>query len=186
MIHHHYKLAKTILFEIVRQDGGAFFGKTRLNKVFYAAHLFHWTNHTGVLSDYPIVRMPKGPAVDNLDMLLSSLESEGLIHIASRPNGPFREQVYTSITDVETLLSQEQIDSIKMAVAWAAGKRGVELSDIAHDFSRTWDETPNGGQMDIYLDLLSDEEYSEMDSRQRGIKESLHAFAWPTESGQAN
>ncbi len=56
--------AKAILTAIVEQAGGAFGGKTRLYKSFYIAHLLHFRDHAGILSDFPIVRMRRGPAVE--------------------------------------------------------------------------------------------------------------------------
>lgn len=167
--------AKSILVAIVQAAGGSFNGKTRLYKAFYVAHLMHFRDHQGVLSDYPIVRMPKGPAVDKGDALLSELRSEGILQVGTRPVGPYLEEVFTLARPVEKL-GKAEADSIQRAVEWIGDKPASELSDWTHEFSNTWEETPNGSQMNIYADLLSESEYAEMKQRHqeaRGLVDAV-------------
>ena len=69
--------AKLLLCAIIQAAGGYFNGKTRLYKAFYFAHLFYFRDFKGVLSDHPVVRMPKGPAVDDGTSILAELQSGG-------------------------------------------------------------------------------------------------------------
>ena len=59
------ELAKQVICAIVEAAGGKLEGQVRLYKAFYYAHLYCWENAAeGVLTDYPIVRMPNGPGID--------------------------------------------------------------------------------------------------------------------------
>ena len=158
--------AKAILAAIIQEAGGSFNGKTRLYKAFYVAHLLYFREHQGVLSDHPIVRMPKGPAIDAGDALLAELRNEGLLQVGKRPVGPYQEDVFTlSIPGAK--LSDTETDAVRRAVEWIGDKPATELSDWTHEFSNTWEETPNGHPMNIYADLLSESEYSEMKQRHK-------------------
>ena len=82
------KKAKQIIKEIIRQAGGRLDGKTRLYKAFYLAHLFYFERSPGLLSDWPIVKMPNGPGIDDGDILIDSMVAAGEIaleHVAGRP-----------------------------------------------------------------------------------------------------
>ena len=35
------------------------------------------------------------------------------------------------------------------------------ISDWSHEFSRSWNTTPNGSELDIYTDLIPDDVYEE-------------------------
>jgi hypothetical protein len=156
--------AKVILAAIVQTAGGSFNGKTRLYKAFYVAHLLHFRDHNGVLSDYPVIRMPRGPAVDSGDALLSELRDEGVLVLSQRPVGPYLEEVFTLSRPYSPLCPAES-ESVRRAVEWIAGKPATELSEWTHEFSNTWADTPNGHPMNIYADLLSESEYAELKER---------------------
>lgn len=168
--------AKQIIRAIVEESGGALFGKLRLFKAFYAAHLFHWQRREGALSDYPIVHLPLGPAIDDAKWLLDDLVKDGIIHVGTRPNGPFIEQVFTLCGGETAELTAPERESIKEAVEWIGGKTATELSDITHENSRSWNETVNGQVMNIYLDLLNETEYEELKARQEQAKELTDAI----------
>lgn len=86
--------AKDVICQLLMTAGGTIRGKVRLNKAFYFAHLYYWRDGTGILTDYPIVRLPFGPAIDELDLLLEELQTAELIEVATSPNGPYVECVY--------------------------------------------------------------------------------------------
>ena len=161
--------AKLLIVAILRESGGSFTGKTRLYKAFYVAHLYHYQKQTGVLSDYPVVRMPRGPAIDDGDNLLNSLVQEGLIHIGKRMNGPYVEEVYTLIGQASALADHEWA-SVRDAVQWIADKTATQLSEWTHEYSNTWEDTPNGRVMNIYADLLDEAEYQQMKQRHQQAK----------------
>jgi len=166
--------AKAILAKIVESAGGSFNGKTRLYKAFYVAHLLHFRDRHGVLSDYPIVRMPRGPALDAGDVLLSELQAEGFIRLGQRPVGPYMEDVFTLARPAEPLTSAEH-ESVRRAVEWIGDRPATELSEWTHEFSNTWEDTPNGRQMNIYADLLSESEYAQMKQRHQQAGELVDA-----------
>ena len=159
---------------IVREAGGSFNGKTRLYKAFYVAHLFHFRDNGAVLSDYPIIRMPRGPAVDSGDRLLAELCTEGVLRAGTRPNGPYTEEVFTVAGESGTLLPAE-IQSIRRAVDWIGERSARELSEWTHEFSNTWVDTPDGCRMNIYADLLGETEYADMKRRHIQVGEMVHA-----------
>ncbi len=167
--------AKAILVAIIQAAGGSFNGKTRLYKAFYVAHLLHFRDHRGVLSDYPIIRMPRGPAVDEGDRLLAELRDEGLLLLSQRPVGPYLEDVFTAASKEFKALEPAELDSVRRAVEWIADKPSTELSQWTHEFSNTWEDTPDGREMNIYADLLSESEYARMKKRHQGVENLVHA-----------
>ena len=166
---------KAIIAAIIQTAGGTFNGKTRLYKAFYVAHLLHFRDHQGVLSDYPIVRMPRGPAVDDGNALLRELKTQGVLNFGQRSAGPYVEEVFTLNTRLDGL-TRDELDSVRRAVEWIADKTAAELSEWTHEFSNTWEDTLNGNQMNIYADLLSETEYSEMKQRHRAAGELVDAI----------
>jgi hypothetical protein len=169
--------AKLILAAIVQTAGGSFNGKTRLYKAFYVAHLLHFRDHNGVLSDHPVVRMPRGPAVDCGDALLTELRDEGVLVLGQRPVGPYLEEVFT-LSGSASPLNPAESESVRRAVEWIADKPATELSEWTHEFSNTWADTANGRPMNIYADLLSESEYSELKERHQkagGLVDAIFA-----------
>ena len=135
--------AKAILAKIIESAGGSFNGKTRLYKAFYVAHLLHFRDQQGVLSDYPIIRMPRGPAFDAGDVLLGELQADGFIRLGQRPVGPYLEDVFT-LTRAAAPLSDVETESVRRAVEWIGDRPATELSEWTHEFSNTWGDTANG------------------------------------------
>jgi hypothetical protein len=154
------ELAKRIILEILRQSGGSL-GKTRLFKTFWLAHLFYAKKARGYLSDWPIVRMPQGPGIHHGDRLLDELCQEGTLERSHEPRGPFVE-ISCRLKDdqVETHLSQEAVKAIQEAVSFARQYATAgSLSELSHDFSRSWNNLPDGAELNIYTDLIPDDEY---------------------------
>ena len=50
--------AQQVLLELIQDAGGVWEGKKRLYKAFYFAHLYYAEERPGLLTDWPIVRMP--------------------------------------------------------------------------------------------------------------------------------
>src|SRR5437016_2910483 len=84
------ELAKKLIVEIIRQSGGSI-GKTKLFKTFWLAHLYYARVARGYLSDWSIVRMPKGPGIDRADQLIDELVEEKKIIRSKEQKGPFTE-----------------------------------------------------------------------------------------------
>src|ERR1035437_4824476 len=83
--HPEKNTAKRIICAIIQEGGGHLESQVRLYKAFYWAHLAYWGMYEGILSSYPIARMPNGPGVDRGEDLLFELHAEGLISIEEKP-----------------------------------------------------------------------------------------------------
>jgi len=175
--HPDVEKAKEIVYAIIREAGGEFSGRTRLYKAFYLAHIAHWLEQQGILSQYPIARMPKGPGIDQGDVLLAEMRGDGLIESREEQCGPYPENVYSIASEYNThLLDDADIKAIQRALEWVDNKTGTQLSEMTHEHSRSWINAKNGDVLDVYQDLLSDEEFdkiAEIQSRAKGLVDSV-------------
>lgn len=154
--------AKELICQIIAAAGGRLEGRLRLYKAFYFAHLFYWQRGQGVLTQHPIVRMPWGPGVNEGRTILQTLQDEGKIIITTRPVGPYREDVYELAERFEINPDDPRYKAVEEAVEWVRDKSAVELSEETHVYSRSWREAKDGEILDIYRDLLEDEEYAQV------------------------
>ena len=150
--------AKAVICELLATAGGTLKGRVRLNKAFYFAHLYYWRDALGVLTDYPIVRMPLGPGIDDGPSLVAELVQEERIIVSTAPIGPYQEYVYTLCRDIELDPKSSRTMALRAAIELVESRTGAELSELTHEYSRSWQATPDGREMDIYADLMSDEE----------------------------
>jgi hypothetical protein len=165
-------LAKKLIVEIIRQSGGSI-GKTKLFKTFWLAHLYYARNARGYLSDWKIVRMPKGPGIDRAEQLLEELVAEKKIVRGKEKKGPFTEINCRLIQGVgEQDLSKQAIEAIASAVRDLTGHTAATASEFSHEFSRSWNELEDGQEMNIYSDLIDDEEYEEKKEAMRELKKA--------------
>jgi hypothetical protein len=153
--------AKRIIAEIIKQNGGVFVNKTNLFKAFYRAHLYYAEREIGYLSDWPIVKMPRGPGIDNFDLLLGELLTDGVLHaeeieVGSKTAIRFQ---WTGQDLPGESLSEGAIHAIRMGVEMVQGKTADSVSHESHRDSRSWHEAKNGERLNIYLDSLSDDEF---------------------------
>jgi len=170
--------AKAVVAEIVQQSAGdELVGTVRLYKAFYLAHLFYARENAGYLTDWPIVKMPMGPGISNFDELKNQLTADGRLEISSEPVGPYSAVKYRAIAGGMNQLEPEAITAVRKAVEFVADKSGAQLSDITHEFSRSWREAEQGEELSIYMDLLSNEGYDAAKSRAESIENEL-AAAW--------
>src|SRR5262249_21936706 len=86
--------AQDVILEILRVTDGEWTGKTKLFKAFYFAHLYFANENPGLLTDWPIARMPEGPGIDNSKLLFEELKQEGLITLEIVHEGPYPENRY--------------------------------------------------------------------------------------------
>ncbi|NBT35790.1 MAG: DUF4065 domain-containing protein [Betaproteobacteria bacterium] len=154
----HSEKARQVILEIIRQSvGDSVVGTTRLFKAFYFAHLYHLRDAEDFLSQWPIVRMPRGPGIDNFDALLDPLVKCGHVAVSRSHTGPYPTIRYTARRDLpETCLSEEEVKSIHKAVEFIQGKRAARLSEFTHEYSRSWQEAKDGDELRIALDLMTD------------------------------
>ncbi|MFH1269274.1 MAG: hypothetical protein ABIK89_26395 [Planctomycetota bacterium] len=168
------ELAKQIILEIVRQAGGTLTNKTNLYKAFYHAHLRFAETQPSYLSAWPIVRMPRGPGIDRFDVLLGELMAEGKLETKEVTLGEYRAFRFMLLKDVECGdLPVGAVDAIAYGVAQVEGKAAERVSRESHDMSRAWREAEDGEELNIYTDLLSDEEYQERIERSRALAEAM-------------
>ena len=172
--------AKRVILEIIRQSAGdAIEGKVRLFKAFYLAHLYYAKKNVNYLTEWPIVHMPKGPGINDFDVLIDELSEAGLVEQGEVPVGPFKAATYRATQHglSEPPLDKAETAAVAKAVQFIAGKTGAQLSDITHEFSRSWQDTEDGNEMSIYIDLLSDQDYERACLQQEQLTEDI-TEAW--------
>ncbi len=168
--------AKQIIVEVIRQAGGTFDNKTNLFKAFYYAHLLFAESQPGYLSSWPIVRMPRGPGIHRFDILLGELMAEGKVETKQISKGSysgFRFQV-SGKAETHDLLTAAAIESIADAVKRVEGRSAEQVSHDSHETSRAWRNSKDGDELNIYVDLIPDEEYQ---ARKARMQQSAEAFA---------
>ena len=168
--------AKETICDLIAAAGGVLHGKVRLHKAFYFAHLFYFRDGEGLLTDHPIVRLPQGPFIDDGERLLDELRAEGVIVTGAAPVGPYQETVYKLVPSRSVDASTARGRAILQAVELVANRSAVELSELTHEHSVSWQTTENGREMDIYLDLLPDETLADMRRDIARIREGEEAI----------
>jgi hypothetical protein len=177
---HDADKARRVILEIIRQSAGdRIEGKTKLFKAFYFAHLFYAQDKTSYLSEWPIVRMPNGPGIDDFSMLLGWLCRQGFVRVEPCSVGPYTSTSY-SLTEQglrEPPLPASELAAVRKAIDFVSDKSGAQLSDITHEYSKSWNDAQDGEELPIYLDLLSDEDYQKSKSAAQEIGGQLRE-AW--------
>jgi hypothetical protein len=151
--------AQEILREIIRQSGGRMEGATRLYKTFYFAHLYYHNIANNILSPWPIVKMPRGPAPDKAELLLQELVNSGDIARGTMMVGPHVQITYELKVNRPSSLSEKEKEAIRLACVFVGQKGANELSLLTHEFSRSWNEAKSGEELNIYTDLITDDRY---------------------------
>lgn len=141
--------------------------KTQLFKAFYAAHLNYAKVSPRVLSNWPIVRMPNGPGIDDFDALMSGIGSK--IMSRTEATGPYMATLYTLANRMEPTLDDIEMTAVNDATDWVLGRSAAELSELTHERSRSWQQGKDGDELDIYIDIESDQEYEARERRKREI-----------------
>lgn len=157
--------AKEVICTILAAAGGELHRKIALFTVFYYAHLYYWQEFGKPLTDHPIVRMPQGPGIEDHIALFAELEAEGKIKVCREAFGPFQEYVYVLNTETAINPNDSRYRAIERALKWIEGKSATEISEEVRDYSRSWQLAHDGDELNIYIDLFSDEEYADMKQR---------------------
>lgn len=170
-------LAKRVIAEIIRAASGKWSGKTRLYKAFYFAHLFYANREPDYLTDWPIVRMPNGPGIDHGEALLNELVATGVLDRQPCPVGPYNSVEYRlqSTALPGDALTPEAIDAIKDAVDFVQNLSAVDLSEMTHEYSRSWNSSTDGQELNIYVDLIPEDEYTQRRSSLETIRQEMEA-----------
>ena len=169
--------SKHVIVEIIRQAGGTLRNKTILFKAFYHAHLEYAAKNPGYLTTWPIVKMPHGPGIDNANVLLGELMAEGVLDVTQIQEGRFTAFMFefTGEPPPGSPLSKEANEAIKSGLAVVTGKTASEVSDESHESSRSWRSARDGEELNIYLDLGSDQEFAARDEGIRKIASELRS-----------
>lgn len=153
--------AQDVILEILRNADGEWTGKTKLFKAFYFAHLYYANERPGLLTDWPIARLPQGPGIDNSGRLFGELMREGFLAVEEVHEGPYPEYRYRLTVkgrDLERPPEDARV-AIKDAAAFCLPRTAAELSQITHERSRSWIEGKDGDVLNIYIDTIPDDEY---------------------------
>lgn len=163
-------LAKAIISEIVRQSGGRLESKTKLFKAFWKAHLNYARDRHQLLTDWPIIRMPHGPGIGDVDELTGSMMVDDELVVTDVAKGQFTAMAYElGLEPIPDELPEDMKAAVAEAVEWIRGKTANQLSNESHEASWQWRQLSDGMEMDIFLDLIPEEVYTEKLSRARGI-----------------
>ena len=175
--------AKQVLVELIRAAGGEWTGLTKLYKAFYLAHLYYAESAPGYLTNWPIVRMPNGPGIESGEALLNELVLAGVLARQSARIGPYPTTKYRVIAN--TLpgppLEEDKLEAIRTAVKFVQEKTATELSEITHEYSRSWNAARDGQTLNIYVDQIDDEEFSRREQDLDILNREILA-AWKSES----
>jgi len=165
--------AERVILEIIRQSGGQL-GKTMLFKAFWLSHLFYSKKAPGYLTDWPIVRMPNGPGIHRADTLIDDLVARGKLLRAYEAKGPFTENS-CRLTEkaIDGELSEDAVAAIIEAVEFLQQHTNTSISELSHEFSRSWNSLPNGEELNIYSDMIPDDVYEE---RRKQLVEMKKAY----------
>ena len=174
--------AKQVLVELIRAAGGEWTGLTKLYKAFYLAHLYYAERAPGYLTNWPIVRMPNGPGIESGEALLNELVLSGIIARRSARIGPYPTTKYAVIADTVPgpSLDGDKLDAIRSAVKFVQEKTATELSEITHEYSRSWNAARDGQTLNIYIDQIDDEEFSRREQDLDILNREILA-AWKSE-----
>lgn len=161
---------------IIRQSGGSFTGKVRLYKAFYLANLFYaemkqkWLEE---LTDWPMVRMPNGPGIDDGTKLLEELKEEKCIKIFKQKSRNYTEYSYEFINPSKYRLNVDEQRAISQAVKTIGEHTGSTLSHWSHEFCNTWKHFKNGERINIYHDLMTEKDFLRMREANEWAKHAI-------------
>lgn len=164
-----------VLLEILR-NAHAGINRTKLYKAFYVAHLVYANSAPGVLTDWPIVHMPNGPGISESYKLLDALEKAGYLEREYNSRGIYKECVYreTGLISPDSI-PEQAAEAIRRATAFVLPMTATQVSDLTHEHSRSWIEGRSGEKLDIYTDLIDDEEYDRRNDQLGRLEEQLKA-----------
>src|SRR5262249_15414333 len=139
------------ILELIRSARGEFTGTTKLYKAFYFSHLFYADGNAGYLTEWPIVRMPNGPGIEAGNDLLDELCSSGFLTRDSVPIGPYKATRYHLTGKEWPRMPKEAQEAIEQAANFVNEKTATELSDLTHEFSRSWKKASDGQRLNCYI-----------------------------------
>jgi hypothetical protein len=161
-------------------------GLTReaINYLFWLAHLYYARNNPGYLTTWPIIRKPWGVQLRDDVALLRDLTEQELVRTEQMEIGPFPVILYCRNDKAEESdLPAKAVHAIQLAIQLGLG---FPLGFAVPYFlplpfyrawptfhSRAWRDTPDGEEMDIYLDLIPEELYEEQRHQLESLKQGV-------------
>jgi hypothetical protein len=167
--------AQEVILEILRNGDGEWTGKAKLFKTFYFAHLYYANERPGLLTDWPIARLPQGPGIDQSHRLFDGLVQDGYLTVERVHEGPYPESRYRLTEKGWTAgrPPQDARDAIKEAALFCRDKTAAELAQITHERSRSWIRGKDGEILNIYVDTIPDEEYEKREEEIKRLDQRL-------------
>ena len=165
--------AKGVVGTLIEAGGGRFESKTRLNAAFWWAHLHFYRHHEGLLSRYPIARLPEGPAILDADDLIADLERQERIKVAITSAGGCPQYHFELLPADSLPLTDDAIDSIRAAWAWVKSKSAAEASLESRKLSRGWRSGRDGDIIDYANDALSEADLMESQKTIQAMDDNL-------------
>jgi hypothetical protein len=170
------RLVQQVILEILTQAGTKQvpgLGREFLALTFWLAHLYYAKSHPGYLTTWPLVRTSWGVEIRGASALLRELVEEEFVRVEQRECGPFPVTVYLS--------TGKKQESELPPAAVEAIRRAASENHVCPTFfpawpvplSRAWRATPDGEEMDIYLDLIPEDEYEERRRQLESLKDDL-------------
>jgi hypothetical protein len=170
--------AAEVIKGILRRAGGEL-RKAKISQAFCLAHLYFAKSARGYLTDWPIVRMPRGPEIGDSGPLFGAMVRAGEIAVRHEARGLFTEVVYRLTGESRAgNLSQTAMKAIARALRDVHGHKAQPVIEWCHEFSRSWNETPNGAELDIYTDLVPDDVYEERRRALVALKKAYSKVSW--------
>jgi hypothetical protein len=151
--------------------------KVALASVFWLAHLYYAKRNRGYLTEWTLIRTPYGAEIKDWPAILQELLREGLVAVEVEEFGPFPCTVYgytgkRFVPDLPTGASEGIREALRFLLtvqpSWPPLGGGWWVT-----VSRAWRGTAVGAEIDIYLDLIPDEEYEEQRRQLEGLKAGL-------------
>ena len=164
--------AKGVILEILRQrldQNGARPSRSQISHWFWLAHLCYARQNRGFLTTWPILRVAGGVEISNVDALLCDLVDDGLAEVEVVDVGPIPVTLYSCTPTVAAQrLPKGALAAVSQALAGVKDVFSGSYYCWYSAVSRAWRTTPEGEEMNIYIDLIPDTVY---ETRRRGLEE---------------
>ncbi len=175
------RLAECVILEILRHavdptERRPGVSRRSITYYFWLAHLYYAKSNPGYLTGWPLVRTAAGMEIQCAWALLRELVEDGLVKTEHAESGPFPITLYVPTRkEFVPALSPRAVEAIRQAIHtkdhlcgcwnWSWGWPGP--------IPRAWSAAAEGGEIDIYLDLIPEEEYEQRRHEMKGLKEAL-------------
>lgn len=171
--------AQAVLLAAVVAAGGRWTRKTTLWKAFWWAHLECIRERGSELTDHQVVRLPHGPAPADGDQLVDELARAKLLNATIDGKETHSCEIFTvpnmerARKWVSARLSPEELSAIETAANKFKDMTSKAASDFSHKFSAEWRKRANGQPMNIYCDLVPEEQIAAATIRSREVSDAL-------------